>query len=87
VPATIQALTDHPDWNSTDFFLAKSDLDRIDRRAAASDRTLCCARACRFLQVYGSTETCPVAIYTRLGGDLFAPSAQPASLVCAAKRR
>jgi fatty-acyl-CoA synthase len=22
------------------------------------------------LQVYGSTETCPVAIYTRLGGDL-----------------
>jgi len=22
------------------------------------------------LQVYGSTETCPVAVYTRLGGDL-----------------
>ena len=22
------------------------------------------------LQVYGSTETCPIAVYTRLGGDL-----------------
>ena len=22
------------------------------------------------LQVYGATETCPIAVYTRLGGDL-----------------
>jgi fatty-acyl-CoA synthase len=22
------------------------------------------------LQVYGSTETCPIAVYTRIGGDL-----------------
>ena len=28
------------------------------------------ARGVPVLQVYGSTETCPVAIYTRLGGDL-----------------
>jgi len=28
------------------------------------------ARGVPVLQVYGSTETCPIAIYTRLGGDL-----------------
>jgi fatty-acyl-CoA synthase len=28
------------------------------------------ARGIPVLQVYGSTETCPVAVYTRLGGDL-----------------
>ena len=28
------------------------------------------ARGVPVLQVYGSTETCPVAVYTRLGGDL-----------------
>ncbi|OWK19853.1 hypothetical protein AJ88_38000 [Mesorhizobium amorphae CCBAU 01583] len=28
------------------------------------------ARGVPVLQVYGSTETCPLAIYTRLGGDL-----------------
>ncbi len=28
------------------------------------------ARGVPVLQVYGSTETCPIAVYTRLGGDL-----------------
>ena len=28
------------------------------------------ARGVPVLQVYGSTETCPIAIYTRIGGDL-----------------
>ncbi|WP_146207790.1 AMP-binding protein, partial [Bradyrhizobium sp. SUTN9-2] len=28
------------------------------------------ARGVSALQVYGSTETCPIAIYTKLGGDL-----------------
>jgi fatty-acyl-CoA synthase len=32
------------------------------------------ARGVPVLQIYGSTETCPIAVYTRLGGDLSRPS-------------
>ena len=31
------------------------------------------ARGVPVLQVYGSTETCPIAVYTRVGGDLSRP--------------
>ena len=69
VPAIIQAVTDHPDW-------ATSDLSSLKAVSTGStivpphliDRIV--ARGVPVLQVYGSTETCPVAIYTRLGGDL-----------------
>jgi fatty-acyl-CoA synthase len=69
VPATIQAVTDHPHWASTDLSSLKAvstgstivPPHLIDRFAA---------RGVPVLQVYGSTETCPVAVYTRLGGDL-----------------
>jgi fatty-acyl-CoA synthase len=69
VPATIQAVTDHPDW-------ATSDLSSLKAVSTGSsivpphliDRFV--ARGVPVLQVYGSTETCPIAIYTRLGGDL-----------------
>jgi len=69
VPATIQAVTDHPNWATTDLSSLKAvstgstivPLHLIDRFAA---------RGVPVLQVYGSTETCPVAVYTRLGGDL-----------------
>jgi fatty-acyl-CoA synthase len=69
VPATIQAVTDHPRWASTDLSSLKAvstgstivPAHLIDRFAA---------RGVPVLQVYGSTETCPVAVYTRLGGDL-----------------
>ena len=44
VPATIQAVTEHPDWASTDLSSPEGDLDRIDHRAAASDRALRRAR-------------------------------------------
>jgi fatty-acyl-CoA synthase len=69
VPATIQALTDHPDWNSTDL----SSLKAISTGSTVVPPHLMerfVARGVPVLQVYGSTETCPVAIYTRLGGDL-----------------
>ena len=69
VPATIQALTDHPDWNSTDL----SSLKAISTGSTVVPPHLIerfVARGVPVLQVYGSTETCPVAIYTRLGGDL-----------------
>lgn len=69
VPATIQAVTDHPDWATTDL----SSLKAVSTGSTIVpphliDRFV--ARGVPVLQVYGSTETCPIAVYTRLGGDL-----------------
>ena len=69
VPATIQAVTDHPDWASTDL----SSLKAVSTGSTIVPPHLIerfVARGVPVLQVYGSTETCPVAVYTRLGGDL-----------------
>jgi fatty-acyl-CoA synthase len=69
VPATIQAVTDHPDWAATDL----SSLKAISTGSQIVPPHLIerlVSRGVPVLQVYGSTETCPVAIYTRLGGDL-----------------
>jgi fatty-acyl-CoA synthase len=69
VPATIQAVTEHPDWVSTDL----SSLKAITTGSTIVPPHLIerfVARGVPVLQVYGSTETCPVAVYTRLGGDL-----------------
>jgi len=68
VPATIQAVTDHPAWASTDL---------SSLRAVSTGSTIVpphlierfVARGVPVLQVYGSTETCPIAVYTRIGGD------------------
>jgi fatty-acyl-CoA synthase len=84
VPATIQAISDHPDW-------AKADLSSLKAISTGSqivpphliERLV--ARGVPVLQVYGSTETCPVAVYTRLGGDLSrAGSTGLAGLCCEA---
>jgi fatty-acyl-CoA synthase len=69
VPTIIQAISEHPAW-------ATSDLSSL--KAVATGSTIVpphlieriVARGVPVLQVYGSTETCPIAIYTRLGGDL-----------------
>ena len=69
VPATIQAVTEHPDWLSTDL----SSLKAVSTGSTIVPPHLIerfVARGVPVLQVYGSTETCPIAIYTRLGGDL-----------------
>jgi fatty-acyl-CoA synthase len=69
VPATIQAVTEHPDWATTDL----SSLKAISTGSTVVPPHLIerfVARGVPVLQVYGSTETCPVAVYTRLGGDL-----------------
>lgn len=69
VPATMQALIEHPDWATTDL----SSLKAISTGSTIVPPHLIerfVARGVPVLQVYGSTETCPVAIYTRLGGDL-----------------
>ncbi len=69
VPAIIQAVTDHPDWRATDL----SSLKAVSTGSTIVPPHLIeriVARGVPVLQVYGSTETCPVAVYTRLGGDL-----------------
>ncbi len=85
VPAIIQAVSEHPAWTSTDLSSLK---------AVATGSTIVpphlierfVARNVPVLQVYGSTETCPIAIYTRLGGDLSRTgSTGLAGLCCEAK--
>jgi fatty-acyl-CoA synthase len=69
VPATIQAVTEHPAWTASDL----SSLRAISTGSTVVPPHLIerfTARGVPVLQVYGSTETCPVAVYTRLGGDL-----------------
>jgi fatty-acyl-CoA synthase len=69
VPATIQAVTDHPSWPTTDL----SSLKAVSTGSTIVPPHLIerfVARGVPVLQVYGSTETCPIAVYTRLGGDL-----------------
>ena len=69
VPATIQAISEHPAWATTDL----SSLKAVSTGSTIVpphliDRFV--SRGVPVLQVYGSTETCPIAIYTRLGGNL-----------------
>jgi fatty-acyl-CoA synthase len=85
VPAIIQAVSEHPSWATTDLSSLK---------AVATGSTIVpphlierfVARDVPVLQVYGSTETCPIAVYTRLGGDLSrAGSTGLAGLCCDAR--
>ena len=65
----MQALIEHPRWNETDV----STLRAVTTGSTLVPQPLIdavTARGVPVLQVYGSTETCPIAIYTRLGGDL-----------------
>ena len=69
VPATIAAVIAHPSWQSTDV----SSLRAVTTGSTTVPQPLIdavTARGVPVLQVYGSTETCPIAVYTRLGGDL-----------------
>jgi fatty-acyl-CoA synthase len=69
VPAIIQAVTEHAAWRTTDL----SSLKAISTGSTIVPQPLIdrfVARGVPVLQVYGSTETCPIAVYTRLGGDL-----------------
>ncbi|MGE3145865.1 MAG: class I adenylate-forming enzyme family protein [Pseudorhodoplanes sp.] len=69
VPATIQALVAHPQFVATDL----SSLRALTTGSTQVPVPLIEAverRGISVLQVYGSTETCPVSVYTRVGGDL-----------------
>jgi fatty-acyl-CoA synthase len=69
VPAVMQAVIQHPLWETTD-------LSSV--RAVATGSTQIpvplieafMQRGVPVIQVYGSTETGPIAVYTRIGGDL-----------------
>jgi fatty-acyl-CoA synthase len=69
VPTTIQALIEHPGWAETDV----SSLRALTTGSTQVPQPLIdavTARGVPVLQVYGSTETSPIAVYTRPGGDL-----------------
>jgi fatty-acyl-CoA synthase len=65
----MQAISDHPAWTGTDL----SPLKAVATGSQIVPPHLIerfVKRGVPVLQVYGSTETCPIAIYTRLGGEL-----------------
>lgn len=69
VPAMIQALADHPGWAMVDVSSLKAistGSTMVPRRVVAR----LAEREITVLQVYGSTETCPIALYTSLDDDL-----------------
>lgn len=68
VPATLQAMVEQPRW-------AETKLDSLRALTTGSTQVpqrlvdQFVERGVPVLQVYGSTETCPIAVYTRLSGD------------------
>ncbi|MGY8668929.1 AMP-binding protein [Bradyrhizobium sp. UFLA05-109] len=69
VPAIIQALTGDLRWSTADLSSLKAvSVGSTTVPQHLVDRLV--ARRVPVLQVYGSTETSPIAVYTRLGGDL-----------------
>ncbi len=87
VPATIQAMLDHPRWETTrlDSLRAMTTgSTQVPQRLVDAFTT----RGVPVLQVYGSTETCPIAVYTRLAGDWRRPgSTGLPGLACEARDR
>jgi fatty-acyl-CoA synthase len=68
VPATIQAIIEHSRWRATPL----DSLRAVTTGSTQVPQHLINAFADRgvpVLNVYGSTETCPIAVYARLDGD------------------
>ena len=68
VPAAIEAMIEHPRWQATRL----DSLRAVTTGSTQVPQRLVDAfteRGIPVLQVYGSTETSPIAIYTRLSGD------------------
>jgi fatty-acyl-CoA synthase len=84
VPATIQAIVEHPDWAATDLASLRA-LTTGSTQVPQHLIDAVEARGVPVLQVYGSTETCPIAVYTRLGGDRRAGSTGLPGLTCEAR--
>jgi fatty-acyl-CoA synthase len=84
VPATMQAIIEHPRWNATDPTCLRA-LTTGSTQVPQKLVDAFTARGVPVLQVYGSTETCPVAVYTRVNGDQRAGSTGLPGLVCEAR--
>ena len=68
VPATIQAMLEHPGWEAANV----GSLRAMTTGSTQVPQHLVDAftrHGVPVLQIYGSTETCPVSVYTRLSGD------------------
>jgi fatty-acyl-CoA synthase len=84
VPATMQAVIEHPRWAATDPTCLRA-LTTGSTQVPQGLVDTFTARGVPVLQVYGSTETCPIAVYTRLNGDQRAGSTGLPGLVCEAR--
>jgi fatty-acyl-CoA synthase len=84
VPATMQAVIEHARWQETDITCLRA-LTTGSTQVPQGLVDAFTARGVPVLQVYGSTETCPVAVYTRAGGDQRAGSTGLPGLVCEAR--
>ena len=85
VPATTQAIIEHPGW-------AGARLDSLRAVATGSTQVpqhlvdALADRGVTVLNVYGSTETCPIAVYARRSGDWRRPgSSGLPGLLCEAR--
>ena len=84
VPATMQAVIEHSQWGATDITCLRA-LTTGSTQVPQGLVDAFTERAVPVLQVYGSTETCPVAVYSRVGGDQRAGSTGLPGLVCEAR--
>jgi fatty-acyl-CoA synthase len=84
VPATMQAVIEHPRWAGTDPTCLRA-LTTGSTQVPQGLVDAFTARGVPVLQVYGSTETCPVSVYTRQNGDQRAGSTGLPGLVCEAR--
>jgi len=84
VPATMQAVIEHPRCRETDITCLRA-LTTGSTQVPQGLVDAFTARGVPVLQVYGSTETCPVAVYTRAGGDQRVGSTGLPGLVCEAR--
>jgi fatty-acyl-CoA synthase len=84
VPATIQAVIEHQHWEATDINCLRA-LTTGSTQVPQGLVDAFTARRVSVLQVYGSTETCPIAVYTRVSGDQRDGSTGLPGLVCEAR--
>ncbi len=84
MPSTLQALIEHPAWAATEL----GSLRAITTGSTVVPPALIrpwTSRGVPVLQIYGATESCPIAIYTRLGADCPAQSTGWPGPLCEAK--
>jgi fatty-acyl-CoA synthase len=84
VPATMQAVIEHPSWSATDIKCLRA-LTTGSTQVPQKLVDAFTVRNVPVVQVYGSTETCPVAVYTRVNGDQRDGSTGLPGLVCEAR--